>query len=101
MALLKPEVFISTAVVIILLCLLALQDRKYQVAVQPIRRPKTASTAASHVGTVSEPFDERGRAVLCVAGTEAVVEVRGWSVPSVLGADVVVEMGKLFTFVKM
>lgn len=43
--------FISTADVISLLFLLALQERRSQVTPQPIRRPVTASTAASHTGT--------------------------------------------------
>lgn len=63
---------------------------------QPIRRPVTASTAASHTGTLSEQSVGRGCAVLCGVSAEVVVvvEVRGKVV-------LVVRLGKLLTFVKM
>lgn len=77
--------FISTAAVIVFLLLLSLQERWSQVTAPPIRRPITASTAASHTGTLSLQSEARGRVVLCVVGAGAVV----------------VELGKLFTFVKM
>lgn len=80
---------ISTAADLILLLLLALHERMSQVTAQPIRRPMTGRTAASHTGTLSEQSGVRGWAMLCV------VEL------SVLGAAVVVEVGKLFTLVKM
>lgn len=83
--------FISTAAVLIVLLLLALQERRSQVTDQPIRRPATASTAASHIGTLSVQSGARGWAVLGVVG----------AVLSVVGVVVVVELEKLFTFVKM
>lgn len=85
--------FISTADVIGLLFLLAMQKRRSQVTPQPIRRPATASTAASHTGTLFVPLEVRG--------SNVVAELWGKAVLSVLGAVVVAEMGKLFTFVKM
>lgn len=75
---------ISPANVITLLLLLALQERRSQVTPPPIRIPVMASTAASHPGTLSVQLEVRGRVVLCV-----------------VGAVVVVEMGTLFSFVKM
>lgn len=51
--------------------------------IQPIRRPITASTAASHAGTLPEQSAVSGWAeVVCVVGA-------------------VVELGKLFALVKM
>lgn len=76
---------ISTTDVIRFLLLLDLQQKRSQVTTQPIRRPTTASTAASQIGTVSAQSEVRGRAVLCSVGAEVVV----------------VGTGKLFTFVKM
>lgn len=68
--------FISAAAVITFLLLLALQQRNNQVTAQPVRRPVTASTAVSHIGTLSVQSGVRG-------------------------LTVVFERGKLFTFVKM
>lgn len=51
---------------------------------QPIRSPTMASTAASHAGTVLEHSGVKGSAVL-----------------PIVGAVVVVKLGKLFTLVKI
>lgn len=73
-----------TADIIVLFRLLSLQKKSSQVTAQPIRRPMTASTAASHTGMPPEQSAGRGWAeVVCV-----------------VGAVVVVEMGKLFALVK-
>lgn len=87
----------STADVISLMFLLALQERRSQVTTQPVRRPVTASTAASHTGTVFVQSERRGCPVLCVA---EVVELWVGVVLTVPGATVV-DGGKLLTFVKM
>lgn len=91
--------FISTADVIFLLFLFALQERKRQAAPKPIRRPVTAITAASHTGTLFVQSVVRGWAV--VAGVVGVMELWAETVLCVSGAVVVVELGKLFAFVKM
>lgn len=76
----------STVDVIILFRLLSLQKKRSQVTAQPIRSPMTASTAASHTGTLPQQSVVRGWAeVGCV----------------VVDAVVVVKMGKLLSFVKM
>lgn len=87
----------STADVISLLFLLALQERRSQATTQPVRRPATASTAVSHTGTVSVQAAGRGCLVLCVAET---VELSEGAVLTVPGAAVV-DGGKLLTLVKM
>lgn len=60
---------------------------------QPITRPITASTAASHTGTVSEQSGLSGWMVVVVVGALVVV--------AVVVVVVVVGLGKLFILVKM
>lgn len=67
----------------------------------PVRRPVTASTAASHTGKLFVQSGVRGRAVVSIVIAVLAVELRGKAVPFVFGVAVVVERAKLFTFVKM
>ncbi|KAG7224095.1 hypothetical protein INR49_019830 [Caranx melampygus] len=48
-------------------------ERRSQVTLHPIRRPRTANTAASHTGTVSGLPEVGGRTVLCTVGAGVVV----------------------------
>ena len=91
--------FISTADVILLLFLFALQEWKRQAAAEPIRRPVTATTTTTHTDTVLVQPAMRGSAV--VVGVVGVMELWAETVLFVSGGVVVVELGKLFAFVKM